>query len=50
MYYKVCDYCGAWLDSGETCDCEKSRANNNKITAEPEPEIEAEKKREPAQG
>lgn len=26
MKYKVCDYCGAHLDNGETCDC---RNENN---------------------
>lgn len=23
LKYKVCDYCGAHLDNGETCDCRK---------------------------
>ena len=23
MKYKVCDHCGAHLDSGETCDCQR---------------------------
>lgn len=23
MKYIVCDYCGAHLDNGETCDCRK---------------------------
>lgn len=22
MYFKVCPYCGAYLDLGERCDCE----------------------------
>lgn len=21
MYYHVCEYCGAYLDLGESCDC-----------------------------
>ena len=24
MYFKECEYCGASLDPGEKCDCEKS--------------------------
>ena len=24
-YYKTCMYCGAHLDPGETCECEKER-------------------------
>ncbi len=26
MYYKVCPYCGASLDPGETCDCRKHKS------------------------
>lgn len=25
-YYRTCDYCGAALDPGERCDCEKEKA------------------------
>lgn len=21
MYYRICEYCGAYLDPGESCDC-----------------------------
>jgi hypothetical protein len=24
MYYNICEYCGAYLDSGERCDCKES--------------------------
>ena len=27
MYYKVCPYCGASLDPGETCDCRKHNSD-----------------------
>ena len=23
MKYKVCDHCGAHIDNGETCDCQR---------------------------
>lgn len=29
MKYKVCDHCGAHLDNGETCDCQKSADESN---------------------
>lgn len=29
MKYKVCDYCGAHLDNGETCDCRKEEDNKD---------------------
>jgi len=29
MKYKVCDHCGAHLDSGETCDCQKDADKSN---------------------
>lgn len=25
MYYNVCEFCGAHLDPGETCDCQKEK-------------------------
>lgn len=25
-YYYICPYCGAFLDPGERCDCEKQKA------------------------
>lgn len=28
MYYKICQNCGAHLDPGEKCDCEKEAAAN----------------------
>ena len=28
MKYKVCDHCGAHLDNGETCDCQKDADEN----------------------
>ncbi len=27
MYYTVCPHCGANLDPGERCDCEKEKLN-----------------------
>lgn len=29
MKYKVCDHCGAHLDNGEMCDCQKDAGKNN---------------------
>nr|UWG00637.1 MAG: hypothetical protein [Bacteriophage sp.] len=29
MKYKVCDHCGAHLDNGEMCDCQKDAGENN---------------------
>lgn len=29
MKYKVCDYCGAHLDNGETCDCTENHNSDN---------------------
>lgn len=28
MKYKICDHCGAHLDNGETCDCQKDADEN----------------------
>lgn len=25
MYFRECEYCGANLDPGETCDCQKGK-------------------------
>ena len=29
LKYKVCEHCGAHLDNGETCDCQKDADENN---------------------
>ncbi len=29
MGYKTCPYCGAHLDPGETCDCQKETAQSD---------------------
>ena len=29
MKFKVCDYCGAHLDNGETCDCRENDDGKN---------------------
>ena len=29
LKYKVCDHCGAHLDNGETCDCQKDAGESN---------------------
>lgn len=29
LKYKVCDYCGAHLDNGETCDCRKNEDDSD---------------------
>lgn len=29
MKYKICDHCGAHLDNGETCDCQKDAGESN---------------------
>lgn len=31
MYYKICEYCGAYLDPGEKCDCKKAAASHATI-------------------
>lgn len=28
-YYRVCPYCGDYLDPGETCDCTETKAAAN---------------------
>lgn len=32
-YYYICPYCGAFLDPGEKCDCEKEREAQEKREA-----------------
>lgn len=29
MKYKVCDHCGAHLDNGETCDCQRDAEDDS---------------------
>lgn len=29
LKYKVCDHCGAHLDNGETCDCQRDAGESN---------------------
>lgn len=30
---KICEYCGACLDAGETCDCKESKESKAEIEA-----------------
>ena len=32
MTYRKCEYCGAYLDPDETCDCRAEREDENKET------------------
>lgn len=32
-YYKECLWCGAHLDPGESCDCQKEKAPEKKLQA-----------------
>lgn len=34
MYYDICPDCGAHLDPGEKCDCEKARNGGRKINGD----------------
>ena len=40
-YYYICPYCGAFLDPGERCDCEKRQAaRQDQEVREQDPEKE----------
>lgn len=44
-YYKVCSFCGAHLDPGEKCDCQRKNLGDNRkslIKGDREEEIGAE--------
>lgn len=30
MYFRRCEYCGAYLDPDETCDCRMEQEDENK--------------------
>ena len=35
MYYRKCEYCGAYLDPGERCDCQNPEDEENEKAAMP---------------
>lgn len=35
-YYRKCEYCGAILDPGETCDCQKKAAADQNADVDPD--------------